>query len=111
MNSFDDLETEDDWNSLGFHEEVKIVSGKHTGKRGKVHFARKEGDSHRLEILVDDKRVFVDLDQIEKLNGDKRPILAFDLKLLLTEEERPSWDARIDELRRWNEGDPDIVSF
>ena len=93
--------------TLHFWQEVKIISGNHAGKQGNVNAVRNEGRNSRLEIQVDGENIYVDLDQIEK--GNK--IHLFDCKLLLPEDERAEWDARMDELRRWNEGDPEIVSL
>lgn len=101
---------DDNWNNLAFEEEVKIISGKHIGKMGKAVLARGEGNSTRLEIQTNDGNIFVDMEDVRKLNNNK-PIGSCDLKLFLPYEDRAAWDIRVDELRRWNEGDPDIVSF
>jgi len=48
------------------NQQVKVVKGKHKGKKGKVFFYHPEGDGGRITLLLDNgSYIFVDKDEID----------------------------------------------
>jgi hypothetical protein len=48
------------------NQQVKVVKGKHKGKKGEVFFYHPEGDGGRITLLLDNgSYIFVDKDEID----------------------------------------------
>ncbi len=77
---------------LKLGQEVRVVSGKHRGRKGTVHGVRSEGDSLRIELLAGDERLFVDQSEIDF------KFEAAEVSLFMPEGERAEWFARLKEL-------------
>ncbi len=92
-----DLEQNDDLVSLELDQEVNVVAGKYAGRKGKAYYIREEAKyAWRLEIKDGEESFWVDLEDI-----DFKPT-AFRVKLMLSPEERPEFDAVVEGYKTGN---------
>lgn len=80
--------------SLRLNQEVNVISGPHAGKKGKAYAARDEGKSFRLTLFDDEGNfLYVNTEEIDF------KFETVDIILVLPEDERAGWLARIEQLK------------
>lgn len=80
--------------SLELNQEVKVVRGKHRGKKGKVSFYRTEGDGGRITLIrPDGSYIYVDQEDIDF------KFECVSIVVMMDEEERAAFKARVKEIK------------